>query len=195
MALAAVAGVIFAVFDPLKYHKDLIPISVARTPVDVHPASLMAVRQLGSCFFLLALFATFLLRAIHRNLSSQPVLLERLIASYLWCLATADVTHMQDNSAQKTMFETDSGLKYSVFTFFDLGLSGTMNWQGWNLLVWGNCGITSGKTLDLIYIDIMLTKVNRSALLGPDALVRGRGARRKSLKDAIEMGWKSPARL
>lgn len=44
-----IGGVLFSVFAPLKYHQDLIPTSVASTPSNVHPASLMAVRQLGSC--------------------------------------------------------------------------------------------------------------------------------------------------
>ena len=44
-------GVVYAVFSPLEYHQNLIPPTTAPIPLDVHPASIMAVRQLGSCPF------------------------------------------------------------------------------------------------------------------------------------------------
>ncbi|KAM0753356.1 hypothetical protein T439DRAFT_323993 [Meredithblackwellia eburnea MCA 4105] len=126
--LLTAIGVFKAVFTPLTYHKELIPPSVAAIPLNVHPASVMSVRQLGSCFFLLALMATFLLRTIHSTLASQPVLLEKVIYTYLWCLAVADLTHIG-------------------FTFYDLGLDGSLNVAGWNQLVWGNCAVTAGLFL------------------------------------------------
>ena len=52
----------------------------------------MAVRQLGSCFFLFALMACVLLPAMQRTLRSQPEELEQLVRAYLMCLAAADLT-------------------------------------------------------------------------------------------------------
>lgn len=117
------AGAVFAILSPVTYHQKLIPTAIAPLALDVHPASLMGVRQLGSCFLLFALLATFLLRTIHSSLRTQPILLERIVKRYLVCLAAADLTHIG-------------------FTFLDLGLEGTKNPALWNTLVWGNCGIT-----------------------------------------------------
>jgi hypothetical protein len=46
-----VGGVIYSVFSPLDYHQHLLPFTVAPMPLasEVHQASIMGVRQLGSC--------------------------------------------------------------------------------------------------------------------------------------------------
>ncbi|KAI5481874.1 BTB domain and ankyrin repeat containing protein [Pseudohyphozyma bogoriensis] len=67
--------------------------------------------------------ATFLVRKINATLRSQPALLESIVSTYLTALAIADLTHIG-------------------FTFYDLGLPGTLDVKNWNTLVWGNCVIT-----------------------------------------------------
>lgn len=104
--LLTLGGVWYAVATPREYHQGLIPSSVVRPqPVGlIHPSSVMAIRQLGSCqlrtptsltlptlaltplaslsgFFLLALFASLLLRKMYSTLRHQPTLLEPLVAT------------------------------------------------------------------------------------------------------------------
>lgn len=42
-------GAAWAIFSPDDYHRELIPVAVAAKPSLIHPSSVMAVRQLGSC--------------------------------------------------------------------------------------------------------------------------------------------------
>jgi len=121
------AGSFSAVWDPAKYYHDLVPLTLAPEvdPQDVHTAGKMAIRQLGSCFFLFATIAFFFIRPMSGLLRNQPSLLYSLIASYLFSLAAADLTHI-------------------FFTMYDLGYEGTVDVSNWNLLVWGNIGITTG---------------------------------------------------
>jgi hypothetical protein len=45
-------GVVMSVFQPAAYHRDLIPLHIATPPKVAPTASIMAIRQLGSCTFL-----------------------------------------------------------------------------------------------------------------------------------------------
>ncbi|SCV71316.1 BQ2448_2904 [Microbotryum intermedium] len=124
--LLTIFGSIYATFSPLQYYTELVPIAVASPPlaINVHPAGIMAVRQLGSCFFLLALVGSVFLRHMATTLKDQPRILETLVASYLWCLAVADLTHIG-------------------YTLFDVGTYVAIRPSLWNQLVFGNVAITS----------------------------------------------------
>lgn len=92
--LLTFAGAARAYFDSAQYFVELYPQKLALAPkvATLHPAAPMAVRQLGSCFFLFALMACVLLPAMRRTLKSQPEELEQLVGAYLACLAAADLT-------------------------------------------------------------------------------------------------------
>ncbi|GAA5899853.1 hypothetical protein JCM8208_004585 [Rhodotorula glutinis] len=122
-----IVGALKAVLYPAHYHSTLIPVSLAPLlePKTAHAASIMAVRQLGNTYGLLALVATFVLPMMRRTLAERPVELEAILRAYLCALAFADITHI--------------GL-----TLFDLGREGSLDpLKHWNLLVWGNVGITA----------------------------------------------------
>ncbi|KDE02633.1 hypothetical protein MVLG_06819 [Microbotryum lychnidis-dioicae p1A1 Lamole] len=123
--LLTIFGSIYATFSPLQYFKELVPIAVASPPLDinVHRAGIMAVRQLGSCFFLIALVGSVFLRKMATTLKDQPQILESLVATYLWCLAVADLTHVG-------------------CTLFDVGTYVAIRPSLWNQLVFGNVAIT-----------------------------------------------------
>lgn len=76
-------------------------------------------------FFLLALIASIFVRTLKYQLASHPYQLERCFASYLLCLAIADLTHIG-------------------FTLYDLGSTNAFKLSDWNMLIWGNVGITTG---------------------------------------------------
>ncbi|GAA5961949.1 hypothetical protein JCM8115_001623 [Rhodotorula mucilaginosa] len=126
--LLTFAGAARAYFDSAQYFVELYPPKLAVAPppqlATLHPAAAMAVRQLGSCFFLFALMACVLLPAMRRTLKSRPEELEQLVRAYLACLAAADLTHIGA-------------------TLWDLGLDGARDIAAWNVLVWGNVGITA----------------------------------------------------
>jgi hypothetical protein len=109
------------------YFNSLIPSSdLYPAPTEFHPATSMAIRQLGSCYFLLGLLATFLLRTLNDQLAAQPVILERIMSTYLTCLATADIIHV-------------------LLTALDLGWDRALDLidlTSWNLLIFGNVAIT-----------------------------------------------------
>lgn len=44
-----IGGAVYAIFSPRRYHLELIPSLVMAGPITSHPASIMAIRQLGSC--------------------------------------------------------------------------------------------------------------------------------------------------
>ncbi|KWU46044.1 hypothetical protein RHOSPDRAFT_32524 [Rhodotorula sp. JG-1b] len=111
--LLTFVGAARAYFDSAQYFVELYPQKRAVAPElqTLHPAAAMAVRQLGSCFFLFALMACVLLPAMQRTLRSQPEELEQLVRAYLMCLAAADLTHIGA-------------------TLWDLGLDGTISPPG-----------------------------------------------------------------
>ncbi|BGP18424.1 hypothetical protein JCM10213_001671 [Rhodosporidiobolus nylandii] len=118
-----ILGSLYAIFRPATYFSSLFPPTLAPPPMEDHPASLMAVRQLGSCFFLFAILGATLLRVVNRE--SEPKAVEKVTRVYLACLAAADLTHIG-------------------FTLFDLGLTGTLSpFEHWNQLVFGNVVITA----------------------------------------------------
>ncbi|GAA5926123.1 uncharacterized protein JCM15063_000191 [Sporobolomyces koalae] len=136
-------GAAYAVLTPSSYFSDLFPLSLApRALVPLHPAAVMATRQLGSCFFLFALMGSFLLPRMRTVLKAHPHQLERLVETYLACLAAADLTHIG-------------------FTLFDLGFEGSSKpFVHWNQLVIGNVVITIG----LFVVRMMwFAKVGRSS--------------------------------
>lgn len=92
--LLTFAGAGRAYLDAEQYFVELYPPRMTAAPkrTGLHPAAPMAVRQLGSCFFLFALLACVLLPTLRRTLASQPAELERIIKAYLGCLAAADLT-------------------------------------------------------------------------------------------------------
>ncbi|GAA5912758.1 uncharacterized protein JCM6883_006224 [Sporobolomyces salmoneus] len=120
-------GAAYAVFTPVEYFVALYPPLLKAPPVGskVHPASVMATRQLGSCFFLFALMGSIMLPRVRNLLKDQPRVLESFVQAYLGCLALADLTHIG-------------------FTLYDLGLEGTLKPSIWNQLVFGNVVITLG---------------------------------------------------
>ncbi|ORY67952.1 hypothetical protein BCR35DRAFT_308325 [Leucosporidium creatinivorum] len=119
-----IGGAVYASFAPLPYHQELVPTIVAARPLLVHPASLMAVRQLGSCFLLFALFATLFFNRVYKVLKPHPTLLEPVIYSYLLCLGIADWT-------------------FTLATIYSLGIEASFKpFTHWNTLVFGNIGIT-----------------------------------------------------
>ncbi|GAA5986047.1 hypothetical protein JCM10908_006384 [Rhodotorula pacifica] len=124
--LLTFAGAGRAYFDSTQYFLELYPHKLTAAPklAGLHPAAPMAVRQLGSCFFLFALMGCVLLPAMRRTLKDQPTELERLVKAYLACLAAADLTHIGA-------------------TLYDLGPQGARNIAVWNVLTWGNIGITA----------------------------------------------------
>ncbi|POY71622.1 hypothetical protein BMF94_5315 [Rhodotorula taiwanensis] len=123
--LLTFAGAGRAYFDSARYFVELYPEDLVIAPklASLHPAALMAVRQLGSCFFLFAMMACVLLPAMRRTLKNQPKELEQLVRAYLFCLAAADLTHIGA-------------------TLYDLGPEGATRLGSWNVLTWGNVGIT-----------------------------------------------------
>ncbi|GAA6048814.1 hypothetical protein JCM3770_003635 [Rhodotorula araucariae] len=127
--LLTIAGAAKAVLFPAYFHSTLFPLTLGVPPLDptaAHAATVMAVRQLGNTYGLLALVAAVLLPTIRRNLAGRPVELEAILRAYLGCLAFADVTHI-------------------ALTLFDLGREGTLApFRHWNTLVWGNVGVTAG---------------------------------------------------
>ncbi|GAA5882463.1 hypothetical protein JCM3774_001128 [Rhodotorula dairenensis] len=126
--LLTFAGAGRAYFDAAQYFVELYPARLTTAPTlkvaGLHPAAPTAVRQLGSCFFLFALLACILLPTMRRTLANQPAELERLVKAYLGCLAAADLTHIGA-------------------TMWDLGPQGSQNVSAWNVLTWGNIGITA----------------------------------------------------
>ncbi|KAM0790580.1 hypothetical protein ACM66B_004447 [Microbotryomycetes sp. NB124-2] len=149
-----VGGVVYSVLTPRQYLQDLVPKAVAgtrmREVIKESQSAVMAVRQLGSCFFLLALLASIHFRSIctqfdpnssvdaitnlkddrRRQTTEQDQVrkqqkFETVVESYLFCLALADLTHIG-------------------FTLYDLGSLFAFNPSSWTTLVWGNVGITTG---------------------------------------------------
>ncbi|GAA5847655.1 hypothetical protein JCM3766R1_002440 [Sporobolomyces carnicolor] len=120
-------GAAYAALTPVEYFVALFPPSLKRPPLAsaLHPASVMATRQLGSCFFLFALFGSVLLPTIRGSLRDQPEKLDQVCRAYLGCLALADLTHIG-------------------FTLYDLGFEGSTSPSTWNQLVVGNVVITVG---------------------------------------------------
>lgn len=49
--IITVGGVLLAIVTPGFFHKTLIPSSVAPKPTEAHLATLLSIRQLGSCAF------------------------------------------------------------------------------------------------------------------------------------------------
>ncbi|TNY21153.1 hypothetical protein DMC30DRAFT_446386 [Rhodotorula diobovata] len=122
-----IIGAAKAVIWPAHFHSTLIPTSLAPplVPKAAHAATVMAVRQLGNTYGLLALVAAVVLPTMRRTLADKPADLEACLRAYLGCLAFADVTHI-------------------ALTLFDLGLEGAVHpFTHWNQLVWGNVGITT----------------------------------------------------
>ncbi|GAA5934971.1 hypothetical protein JCM3775_004662 [Rhodotorula graminis] len=122
-----IVGALKAVLHPAHFHSTLIPVSLAPLleAKTAHAGSIMAVRQLGNTYGLLALVAATVLPAMRRTLAGRPVELEAILRAYLGALAFADITHI--------------GL-----TLYDLGLEGSLHpLKHWNQLVWGNVGITA----------------------------------------------------
>ncbi|KAK4057019.1 hypothetical protein OIO90_001919 [Microbotryomycetes sp. JL221] len=145
-----VGGVVYAVFQPVAYLDSLVPPSTPLLQTGSHVIdkvfkphatqnAIMATRQLGSCFFLLALLASVCFKSIchqldpvkikHDSQGLKDVVIqhqkfETIVANYLWCLAVADLTHIG-------------------FTLYDLGSTYAFDPSTWTTLVWGNVGITS----------------------------------------------------
>ncbi|GAA5832803.1 hypothetical protein JCM11251_005770 [Rhodosporidiobolus azoricus] len=120
-----ILGSLYAIFLPHTYYPSLHP-SFAAPPTS--PPAIMAIRQLGSCFFLFALFGAVLVPIVTKQLTGKGMdrELETIVKAYLGCLAAADVTHV-------------------LFTLYDLGrLASFSPFTHWNSLVWGNVGITAG---------------------------------------------------
>ncbi|GAA5840569.1 hypothetical protein JCM9279_007367 [Rhodotorula babjevae] len=125
--ILTIIGALKAVLYPAHFHSTLVPATLAPLlePKTAHAASIMAVRQLGNTYGLLALVAAVVLPTMRRTLAGRPAELEVCLRAYLAVLAFADVTHIG-------------------FTLFDLGLEGSLHpLEHWNQLVWGNVGITS----------------------------------------------------
>ncbi|GAA5886856.1 hypothetical protein JCM16303_006735 [Sporobolomyces ruberrimus] len=124
-------GSIYATLSPSTYFTSLYPPSLYPPPLvhAIHPASIMATRQLGSCFFLFALMGSIMLPRVRNVLNDKPKEFESFIEAYLACLALADLTHIG-------------------FTLYDLGFEGaTQPLTHWNQLVVGNVVITIGLFL------------------------------------------------
>ncbi|GAA5937534.1 hypothetical protein JCM1841_000210 [Sporobolomyces salmonicolor] len=120
-------GAAYAIFTPLPYFVSLFPASIIPAPLikAVHPASIMATRQLGSCFFLFALMGSIMLPRVRKALEARPNEMELVVEAYLGCLAAADLTHIG-------------------FTLYDLGFDATLQpFVHWNTLVVGNVLITT----------------------------------------------------
>ncbi|GAA5961451.1 hypothetical protein JCM3765_003585 [Sporobolomyces pararoseus] len=121
-------GAAYAIFTPSEYFISLFPPSLRLPPVlsSIHPASIMATRQLGSCFFLFALMGSCMLPRVRNVLKDKPKEMEKFAETYLGCLALADLTHIG-------------------FTLYDLGIEGTFKPHlHWHQLVLGNVVITTG---------------------------------------------------
>ncbi|GAA5992493.1 hypothetical protein JCM5350_003495 [Sporobolomyces pararoseus] len=121
-------GAAYAIFTPTEYFVSLFPPSLRPPPVlaSIHPASIMATRQLGSCYFLFALMGSVMLPRVNSVLKDKPKELEKFVEAYLGCLALADLTHIG-------------------FTLYDLGAEGTFKPHlHWHQLVLGNVVITAG---------------------------------------------------
>lgn len=108
--LLTFAGAGYAIFTPLPYYIALYPPSLLAPPTAkaTHVAAIMAVRQLGSCFFLFALMGCVLLPAMRRTLEDRPTELETLVQAYLACLAAADLTVRPTQSETCGGFERPS---------------------------------------------------------------------------------------
>ncbi|EMD41381.1 hypothetical protein CERSUDRAFT_128116 [Gelatoporia subvermispora B] len=99
------------------FHGELIPSIESISPMDER--SVMAVWQLGNCYFLLGLISTFVFRAVRDALPNNPVAQERIIGASFLALAIADVTHM-------------------LWTFIGLPESLRYDPLRWNSMVHGN---------------------------------------------------------
>lgn len=89
-----IIGALKAVLFPAHFHSTLVPASLAPLlePKTAHAASIMAVRQLGNTYGLLALVASVVLPTMRHTLAGRPAELEACLRAYLVCLAVADVT-------------------------------------------------------------------------------------------------------
>ncbi|BGP42107.1 hypothetical protein JCM10450v2_006193 [Rhodotorula kratochvilovae] len=127
--LLTLIGAAKAALFPAHFHSTLIPLTLGAPPLDpkaAHAATIMAVRQLGNTYGLVALIGAVLLPTLRRTLTDRPRELEAILRAYFCCLAFADVTHI-------------------ALTLFDLGREIALSpLTHWNQLVWGNVGITAG---------------------------------------------------
>ncbi|GAA5856909.1 hypothetical protein JCM8547_008459 [Rhodosporidiobolus lusitaniae] len=134
-------GSFWAVLSPSSYFLNLIPLYISPLPLEPgHAAARQATQQLGSCFFLFAIFGCVLLPTVKRALGREEGdrrKLEGVVRAYLGCLAAADVTHIL------LTLHTLSPLFLSQSP--PVPYAGLLSpWKSWNALVWGNVGITAG---------------------------------------------------
>lgn len=78
------------------FHQELVPSSVP-VPASydaLDPQNVMAVFQLGNCYFLLALLSSLVFRAVRDTLPNNPMAQERILGASFLALGIADLTHI-----------------------------------------------------------------------------------------------------
>ncbi|KAL4805537.1 hypothetical protein BDV18DRAFT_21131 [Aspergillus unguis] len=111
--ITLVGGWLCPILDLQKFVTNQIP-SLKDAPVDIHPTSFALAYQLANLYGLLALIGAGILHA-----TSEP----KVLRNYLAALAVADIGHIYVTY-----------LAMGPELFFDIG--------GWNVLTWGNVGVT-----------------------------------------------------
>ncbi|KAL2860269.1 hypothetical protein BJX68DRAFT_81499 [Aspergillus pseudodeflectus] len=115
--LTLIGGWLCPVLDLQRFITDQIPTASTSTKaedVHIHPTSFALAYQLANLYGLLAILGTGVMHA-----TSEP----KVLLNYLIALAVADVGHI---------YVTYLAIGWDVF--FDV--------KGWNILTWGNIGVT-----------------------------------------------------
>jgi len=122
----SLCGGLYAWFIPSMYHRELLPtgmLASLKAPLSTHQADIMAIRQLGNCYFLLAIISFNVLPAIVK--ANIPLRLEiAVLRTFFGVLAVADLTHIG-------------------WTMYDLQAY-SLKFKDWNTLVHGNTTLVVG---------------------------------------------------
>lgn len=81
---------------------------------------------------------------MRRTLKNQPKELEQLVRAYLFCLAAADLTVSSGSRSKSPVLPLTRAARTQHIgaTLYDLGPEGATRLGSWNVLTWGNVGIT-----------------------------------------------------
>ncbi|ODN75846.1 hypothetical protein L202_05839 [Cryptococcus amylolentus CBS 6039] len=94
--LLTVAGGVSAIYDPVAFAKDSLPLNIERASALVGKSvrGQLVTTQLGSCFLLLAMISFSLFWVIKKNFKDQPAVQEKLVKALLIPLSIADLVHI-----------------------------------------------------------------------------------------------------
>ncbi|WVQ76441.1 hypothetical protein IAR50_006108 [Cryptococcus sp. DSM 104548] len=124
--LLTVAGGVSAIYDPVKFAKDSLPLTIEKASALVGKSvrGQLVTTQLGSCFLLLAMISFSLFWVIKKHFNENPAVQQKLVKALLIPLAIADLIHI--------------GL-----TLLALPVSHLQDPSAWTYVLKGNVWITS----------------------------------------------------